>query len=85
MCRSERGIFKTAEADELAGNNQLARQRLGLRQSSAALASPSLRGKSGRGPPHSKTSRNFSSGLEKAETVLLKTIRNSHGAHPRKN
>jgi hypothetical protein len=33
------------------------RQRLGLRKSSAALASPDLRWKSGRGLPHSKTLR----------------------------
>lgn len=32
-----------------------ARQRLELRQPSAAFTSPVVRGKSGRGPPHSKT------------------------------
>jgi len=45
--------------------DRLARQRLGLRQPSAAIVSPILTGESGRGLPQSKTSRNISGGLAK--------------------
>jgi hypothetical protein len=48
------------------------RQRLGLRQPSAALSSPVLRWKSGRGLPQSKTSRNFSGALTKHGYIFIK-------------
>jgi hypothetical protein len=51
----------------------LARQRFGLRQPSAAFASPVLRGKSGRGLPQSKTSRNFSGAMEKHGHSFIET------------
>ncbi len=51
--------FKNTAAEKLVWVERIARQRLGLRQPSAALPPQDRRSKSGRGLPQSKTSRNY--------------------------
>jgi hypothetical protein len=61
--------FKNTSADKLDWVDWLARQRLGVKQPSAAFLPQDWQCKSGRGLPQSKTSRKFSGALKSSGTV----------------
>jgi hypothetical protein len=65
--------FQKFDGTKAVSGERMARQRLGLRQPSAALGSRRAF-ESGRGLPQSKTSRNHPAGFQSAATVFAKPL-----------